>query len=128
MSIHYFITPYPPTEWESAVSSLNIDPSQFAKDLLQRWPEATLELDDSGVSWKIPEEESSGFHGRLQNNHQIVTFLLGNRIVVQDFVLWYRNLVPNTYPLYLFNASSWDSFELLISTSRTEMANYFGVK
>jgi hypothetical protein len=125
MSIHFVITPYQPSTWETASSDLRIDPVEFQKRLLEAWPDADVKLSSKGrVRWTIPEKGSSGFYGSLHPNHQIVTFNPGNWITFKDFVLWYRRLVPDEYELHFFNTSSWDSLIITSSTTLDDIEEF----
>jgi hypothetical protein len=123
MSIEFFITPYEPTEWQSASSTLRIDLEEFGERFLKQWPEGKTERTSAGgLSWFVPEKGSAGFFGELQSNQQIVSFGPGNWSVYVDFVLWYRALVPQQYRLFLFTSNSFDSLELTSETTRQDIA------
>jgi hypothetical protein len=125
MSIRFIVTPYDPTEWENATSGLTIDPKQFSERLKAQWTSADIEITPKGgVKWHIPLSDSAGFFGVLQSNKQVVTFGPGDWVFFKEFVIWYREQVPDSYTLYLFNSSSTNS--LLITTNTTvEHVNNF---
>ena len=127
MSIHLFITPYPPEQWETASSDLQIDSNTFALAFQQEWPLADVKVyEEGGVSWNIPEESSVGFYGSLQTNLQIIGFVPGTWTAMFDLILWYRRFVDISYQLYFFNSSSWDSIELTNETTKQDIQKFLG--
>ena len=125
MSIHFFITPYPALEWESARSDLEIVPDDFAESFLKKWPNAKLEFTVAGgILWQVSEKEGVGFFGELQANKQIVSFEPGNWTTFFDFVIWYREYVAKQYRLFFFNSSSWDSLEITSQTMKREINEF----
>lgn len=129
MSVHFFITPSPPDNWENAFSELKIDTNDFHKNFIMRWSDAIVELQDmGGLSWHISEKNSAGFYGRLQGNQQVVSFVPGAWEVMYDFIIWYRQLIPSQYQLYFFASSTWDSLELDSHTTKDDIDNYIKTK
>lgn len=117
MSIHFIVTPYDPIDWENQTSDLSIEAEQFSDSLKKQWPNVTIEITtNGGLKWNIPLDESAGFFGALQSNKQVITFGPGDWIFFREFVMWYRNQVPDNYTLYLFNSSSTDNLPITTST------------
>lgn len=136
MSTRYFIAPFDPKAWEDPndtspkpTSDLSIEPRAYRKALVERWHDVTLS-NTVGLSWELPPEagEYGGLQGSLQSNNQIVSFAAGPKQSFIDFVLWHRRFVPEKYPLYLFNSSSWDSLKLTSETTAPDVAEFAGFR
>lgn len=125
MSRQFIITPYEPKHWETAVSGLRIDTEVFGRRLVEQWKNAQITLSaKGGLLWQIPEDESAGFFGELQSNNQIVTFGPGNWTIYKDFILWYRQQVPENYPLYFFNSTSLESLIITSTTTPVDIERF----
>jgi hypothetical protein len=75
-----------------------------------------------------PESEQySGLICCLQKNQQIVSFGTGPKKSFIDFILWHRSVIPEQYPLYLFNSSSWDSLLLTKDTTEQDIVDFTGI-
>jgi len=127
MSISFFIGPFYPALWEfgnpdpAPVSDLRIDPEDYSRKLLNRWPH-TKRNPEEERSWTIKEVESSGLRILLHPDLQYVSFGLGPHFT--DFILWHRELVPKKYSLFLHNSSSWDSLEISPGITRKEIQKF----
>jgi hypothetical protein len=136
MSTTFFIAPFDPRAWEDPedtspkpTSDLSINPSEYRAKLLERWPQMTFIHTLPVLNWELPLEdgEYSGLSGHLQTNLQIVEFGTGPKKSFVDFILWHRSVIPEQYPLYLFNSSSWDSLLLTNDTSEQDVVDFTGM-
>jgi hypothetical protein len=126
MSITFAITPYEPSSWATVVSDLRLDIDTFKSALLTRWRSAKCQaVPEGGLLWEIPENDGGVFWGILHSDHQVVTFKPGNWTEYREFILWYRQQVPELYPLYFFNTISRKS---LLVTSQTTIDDIEGFK
>jgi hypothetical protein len=131
----FFIAPFDPKAWEDPddfspkpTSDLRIEPSEYRQKLAERWPKINfIHLTPTG--WELPPESEgySGLRGWLQKNQQIVSFGPGPDKSFIDFVLWHRSVIPEQYPLYLFNSSSWDSFFLTKDSTEQDIIEFTGI-
>lgn len=136
MSIMFFIAPFDPKAWEDPddfspkpTSDLRIEPSEYHQKLVERWPEINFNHLSPTEGWKLPPESEhpSGLRGWLQKNQQIVSFGKGPTKSFIDFILWHRSIIPEQYPLFLFNSSSWDSLLLTKDTTEQDIVDFTGI-
>jgi hypothetical protein len=135
MSVTFFIGPYDPIRWKKgnptpvSTSSLKIDPLNYRKKLLARWPTAReypSEYCAGGFYWALDEYNLHGIEIHIQKDLQHVAFERGE-INFLDFIMWHRAFVSDQYQLYLFNSSSWDSLLILPDTTREQVIQFTGI-
>lgn len=135
MSVMFFIAPFDPKAWEDPddftpkpTSDLRIEPSEYHQKLVERLSEINF-VSGSLIRWELPPEskEYAGLWGCLQENQQIVSFGTGPKKSFIDFILWHRSVIPEQYPLYLFNSSSWDSLLLTKDTTEQDIVDFTGI-
>ncbi len=138
MSIIFFIAPFDPGIWNHSddlaaleASDLRLDPVDYQAALRQRWTDALISFNCEACSleFELPLETEgyAGLRGCLQANLQIVDFETAPRQSFVDFILWHRAYVPARYPLYLFNAASWDSLLLTRQTTEAAVLEFTGI-
>jgi hypothetical protein len=128
MSISFFIGPFYPKLWEfgnpnpAPISDLRIDPNNYAQKLFDRWPHATWNSEDE-LSWTIRQIiGSAGLRILLHPDMQYVSFDLAQNFT--DFIVWHREVIPDKYPLFLHNSSSWDSLKLFLGIGREKIQEF----
>lgn len=135
MSTSFFIAPSDPKVWENPddtspkpTSDLQIKHSEYSEKLVDRWDDIRF-IHGTELEWELPFESGqyTGLWGLLQHNQQIVNFGTGPKQSFLDFILWHRSVVPEQYPLFLFNSSSWDSIILTSSTTEQDIINFTGI-
>lgn len=117
----FFITPYEPTDdetkWKAlkTASDLRIDPVLYKQQMLERWPDTQFfsTSEKMALQWSLYTRSGEGTLipggiGSLYGNLQIVAMETPN----EAFFLWHRSVIPDEYPLFLFNSSSWNSLKL----------------
>lgn len=94
----YLISKYPDQGEE-----FNIDAEQFQKKLLERWPLSKIRLappeSKAALYWDIHTAETEYF---LYDGTLFLTFASfrpTDRAAIIEFVLWFRDLLPDNYPL-----------------------------
>jgi hypothetical protein len=128
MSISFFIGPFYPKLWQfgkpdpAPISDLQIDPNNYSQKLFYRWPH-TIRNSEYELSWTISQVKGgSGLRILLHSDKQYVSFGLSQNFT--DFIVWHREVIPDKYPLFLHNSSSWDSLELLPGISREKIQEF----
>jgi hypothetical protein len=119
----YFITPYKPTEWETAHSDLQIDPAEYKHQIITHWPETEFYTPSGRVSleWGIPESKGGArIHGGLHDDRQVISL----DTPFEKFFLWHRSVIPNQYKLFIFHESTWESLELTGDTTLEDIQKY----
>jgi hypothetical protein len=134
MSTTYFIAPYEPESWvdsadqsEKPSSDLVIIGTEYSDKLVSRWPEAHIHPVPHGIiEWNIPSEPDpfDSLVGHLQHNRQIVAFNQNGSNLFYDYILWHRTVIPQTYRLFFFDDTGWDSLELTTTTSQQEIISF----
>lgn len=135
MSTTFFIAPFNPSHWDHsddltplASSDLCVDPVHYLDAMCKRWTEANISFNCEACSleFELPLEcaEYAGLRGCLQANLQVVDFDTAPQQSFVDFILWYRAYVPGRFPLYLFNAASWDSLLLTRQTTEIDIVDF----
>ena len=139
MSTSFFITAVDPRAWEDPddtspkpTSDLRIDVQLYREGLACRWEGITFLNSDAShmkLSWELPleEKECGGLQGDLHEDQQSVSFGTGPKKSFIDFVLWHRSFVPEKYPLFLSNSSSWDSLKLTRNTTEQDIVDFTGI-
>ncbi|KAB2862321.1 MAG: HEAT repeat domain-containing protein [Anaerolineae bacterium] len=95
----YEYTPIPQS------TTLSIDPATFAKQILERWPAAKINVRHPQpealiLDWWMDAEEYP-LMGALHRNGYWV-FLSGNEVATLEFVMWLREITSSEYPLYIY--------------------------
>lgn len=126
MSTSFFISAIDPSVWDSVqddngnpISDLKIDAELYESELLKKWCFAKIIRNTSEhyvLWWTLDLENSPGPEGGLQADFQTVSFKYHKVFV--EFVLWHRELISPSYPLYLFNDSSFP-FHLVLTPETT---------
>lgn len=106
-----------------------IDPQELVEKLNHKWH--VIEVKESEIyslRWDV-EVEGYPMLGGLQSDCHTVTIDGGPIRIISEFAVWYRNLVPEQYPLFLYKGSTFDRpIKLLRTTSKEELtttlANY----
>jgi hypothetical protein len=138
MATNYFIAPFDPEEWsdpdsapknEKKKSDLIIMGTEFTNALLLRWPKAHVYPVVYGIiGWSIPTPTGisplDDFEGYLQHNRQIVSFKPSDPIVVYDYIMWHRSMIPQIYKLFFFKESGWNSLVLKNDTSPQDVDSF----
>ncbi len=137
MSNSCFITPYDPKAWEDPddkrekpKSDLKIWREIFRTALIDRWTSAEVQEDYFG-GWILtkgkatPQGISDEVRILLHDDHQVVSFNNHLSPLTLEFILWYREFVPERYPLYFFDSTSWDRLLLTTKTSAADIAAFF---
>lgn len=88
-------------------SSTVVDVTEFIESFKQRWKNA--EINDVGsetylLHWRFEEKKHSVFGG-IQRDLQTVSIENGDILTVASFAVWYRNLIPSKYKLFLFSGA-----------------------
>jgi len=126
--ISFFVAPFRPDNWESAVSDLRIAPESYCKQMRQQWPHANIYSPppDStyALRWELNEEEQLGAAGGLQKDQQVVEISPYPQTSFLGFVLWHRAAVSNKYRLFLFSSSSLDYLELTFQTTAEDVKQF----
>ena len=131
MSVSFFISPFDPAIWEQEepdpypTSTLYIDPEEYSRKILHRFPYATKPRSEKW-NWWLDDPTGPGASVLLHPDRQIVSFSLGENFL--DFILWHRGFVPEDHDLFLFNSSSWDSLLLTKNTTHDEVRLFTGGK
>jgi hypothetical protein len=127
----FFITPYLPSEWESASSELMIDPETYREKLLERFPETEfLEPDESMLlEWSLYEINSEGVRmplgmGALHADHQVLSM----NTPVEEFFQWHREIIDAEHRLYLSEGGSGTSVELEKGVTLEEIETFLGTR
>ncbi len=136
VSVTFFIGPFDPALWKygdpdpAPTTDLRIDPEDYSKELLKRWPHAKYHpsTPESPHTYLLDEPGRSGLRVTLHNSPRYphVALELGANFI--EFILWHRQMVPAKYVLFLFNSSSWDSLKLLPDTTREEIQEFTGIR
>jgi len=103
----FFISPSKPPELNESIN-YRIDPSEYALQMRQQWPDAKIvDLTTGGyvLHWELNRKGRLGLSGGLQSNGLVVNFASGPQADVIEFVLWHRAFVPSRISLYLFDAN-----------------------
>lgn len=138
MSTTFFIAPFDPSTWnysdEPALvvsGDLCVDPVDYRDAMCKRWLEASFSFNCEACSleFELPLEtvDYAGLHGCLHANLQVVDFDTAPRQSFVNFILWHRAYVPGQFPLYLFNAASWDSLLLTRQTTEADVLEFTGI-
>lgn len=121
MTTHFYITPYPPAEWEERTTDLVINPAHYKELLFQKWPNAKIFKETSTVlAFGILMPNSEVYiYGRVKK------FWVCLETRFEEFFLWHRSVIPSDYQLFLFRTSSWDALELKLDTTIEEVKAFF---
>jgi hypothetical protein len=131
MTVRFFIGPFDPSLWQKGnpqpvpETDLEVDPCSFRDQLLQRWPE-TERNPSLDQCFFLKSGEKQGIEVYLQSNRQYVSFTWTGYFF-HEFILWYRSFIPEKYPLYLFNSSSWNSLALSNFTKLDDIIEFTGI-
>lgn len=95
----YEFTPIPQS------TTLSIDPATFAKQILERWPAAKINVRQPQpealiLDWWMEGKESSLMGGLHRNGYWV--FLSGDEAATLEFAMWLRDLIPAEYPLRIY--------------------------
>ncbi len=135
MSTTFFMAPFDPSTWsqpadsvERTTSDLYLDPVDYRDAMCRRWADASISFNCEACSleFELPlvSAEYAGLRGCLQSNLQVVDFDTAPQKSFVDFILWHRAYVPKDFPLYLFNAASWDSLLLTRQTTGVDVIEF----
>jgi hypothetical protein len=137
MTTQYFIGPVDVSAWIDAddaakpTSDLRIDPAAYERALVARWPDVGIvpkAMSHCLLYWDLPESaETAGIWGQLFNDCQLVSFVTGPARGFLDFIFWHRATIPDEYPLYLFQASTWETLPLTAQTTEADILAFTGI-
>jgi hypothetical protein len=128
MTTGFFVAPYRPTDWQTAASSLRIDPERYRSLLKEKWGDNIrfLQEEHSALAWDLrfysEDGTTQGSFGRLFGDLQIVAL----ETPYEEFFLWHRSVIEGDHRLFLFNASSPESLELGSDTTMDEIRRFCG--
>jgi len=126
MSAQYFILPINPGNWEHNTSSLQIDPQELRNALQKRWSDVQFVINHNfALRWIFHHLGAPGAaYYTLHNDRQFISFY--NDIYFREFLIWFRQFIPETHPLYfLTSAHSEDDFlELTLNTTEADIDYY----
>lgn len=110
MSHPFFVAPYKPSEWETIITDLYLDPSIYGEKMRLEWSDVVFYDPHAGTSlaWGLLGQNKVRIHGALQDNNQVVWL----DFPIIRFFLWHRSVIPDKYDLFIFRDSSWDSLKL----------------
>ena len=101
-----------------------INRTEMIEKLKKKWNDIKIKEHVSDVyilRWAV-EVNGRTTLGGIQSDYQTLTIDGGALADIADFILWYRNLVPEQHPLFLYKGSKFDSpIELSVSTSIDEL-------
>ncbi len=122
MTTHFYITPYPPAEWEERTTDLVIDPAHYKELLFQKWPNAKiLQETPDFLVFGIPMPNSEVYlYGHVRK------FWACLETPFEEFFLWHRSVISSDCQLFLFRTSSWDALELKLDTTLEEVKAFIG--
>ena len=137
MSISWYITPYDPKEWEDpnklgekSSSDLEVNPTELFHVLESHWTKDVF-IEDSAKTFPpyvVQDQDGSTLRIYLYHQHQIIELDNTPGEYFFDFILLYRAFIPETYTLYFFNSSAWDSLELKLRTTIQEIKQFMNYK
>ena len=119
---HLLITSAKPPDWHEDNIYL-IDSSKYAEDLKSRW-ENIVVTEMTGIyclGWRIPNPIDTGLKGQLDSDGGAITLSANPREEAIEFALWHRTIVPEAYPLFLFDEGLNVVVELKVTTTRQEL-------
>jgi len=101
-----------------------IDPQAYIFHLRRRWAGVVIDNVQSVycLRWELP----SGFEGRLFADGKGITISANPRDDAIEFALWHRSIVPQEYPLFLFDDGLSAILELRADTTRAQIYELFG--
>jgi hypothetical protein len=106
-----------------------IDASEYATNLLARWPYAVVGRYDLSpyyiLTWELNKENELGASGGLQSDGLTVSFERNPQEDAVDFALWHREFVPNQYVLFLYDNNLDVVYELRPNTTREALVAIF---
>jgi hypothetical protein len=101
-----------------------IHKSEFVEELRAKWTEIKVNESVPGTYVLRWEVELNGriLLGGVQSDYHTLTIDGGAIASIAEFLIWYRELVPKRYPLYLYKGSKFDNpISLSVTTSKDEL-------
>jgi hypothetical protein len=102
----------------------SLNQAEFVNELKQRWDgiEVKEKVSDRYIlRWSI-KVEGYPILGGVQSDYHTLTIDGGPIDTIAEFAIWYRNLVPEQYPLFLYKGSTFDRpIELSLTISKDEL-------
>ncbi|CAG0957557.1 hypothetical protein ANRL2_00597 [Anaerolineae bacterium] len=98
MTTHFYITPYPPAEWEERTTDLVINPAHYKELLFQKWPNVKIFKEASSVlAFGIPTSSPEVYmEGYLKN------YWVSLELPLVEFFLWHRSVIIFRLPTVSF--------------------------
>ncbi len=86
-------------------TTLSIDPATVAKQIVERWPDAKINVRHPQpealiLDWWMEGKESPLMGGLHRNGYWV--FLSGDEAATLEFAVWLRDLIPAEYPLRIY--------------------------
>ncbi|MBC8099325.1 MAG: hypothetical protein H7Y11_07770 [Armatimonadetes bacterium] len=100
-----------------------IEPHVYIKAIKERWSDVIVAFSDGDLytlSW-----DDAPTWGGLQSNQKVVSFEAAEVNDIIEYSLWYRSLIPDIQPLFLFDDNLTFTFELKSSTTVEELFQLF---
>ena len=101
-----------------------INQAEIVEELKKRWDSIEIKENVSDayiLRWAV-EFDGRTILGGIQTDYQTLTIDGGAVANIADFLIWYRTLVPEQYPLFLYKGSKFDNpIKLSASTSKDEL-------
>lgn len=103
----------------------HIDPKQFVQRLQERWPNATVQLDEypNNPSWLkgiIPLGEERVKY-TFPHSHGVLLLDDGDCTGYAEVALWFRSLVPAEYRLFLSDENGYFDVEIQENSAEDEL-------
>ena len=106
-----------------------INQIEIVEELKNRWHgiEVMEDVSDTyAIRWSV-KVEGYPILGGIQSDYHTLTIDGGPIATIAEFAIWYRNLVPEQYPLFLYKGSTFNRpIELLRATSKEELVTTLG--
>ena len=118
----FLITSAKPPDWNEENIYL-IEQTLYVESLKSRWMNISIS-ETTGVyslQWRIPNPHNIGLEGRLHADGGAITISANPRNDAIEFALWHRKMVPEQYPLYLFDEGLNVIVELKTDTTKKDL-------